>query len=81
MISEVPVLKQLGVVTSVVSLYNHGSNFIKDPNWKDGLEFLGNAAIITAKILFPEATLTINGVEFIYNNVTTAIDLFDSKSD
>jgi len=77
-ISEVPVLKQLGVITSAVSAYNHASNFIKDPNWKDGLEFLGNAALLTAHVVFSEEELAINTTEFIYNNVTTIIDLFDS---
>lgn len=75
-ISDVPVLKQLGVVTSAVSAYNHASNFINDPNWKDGLEFLGNTALLAAHVLFSEEELAINATEFIYNNVTTLIDLF-----
>ena len=78
-ISDVPVLKQLGYVTTAVSIYNHASKFYKDPNWKDGLELAGNVAILAAKVLFPEATVAINAAEFIYNNITTVVDLFDSE--
>lgn len=73
MVRAVPILKQLGVATGIVGFVNHGVNFYKDPNWKDGLEMAGQLGVWGLKVAFPESYV-IDAVEFGYNNGTMVFD-------
>lgn len=79
MLKEVPILKQIGTATGIISLVDHGINFYKKPNWKDGLEMGGQLGIMAFKVAFPEAQI-INVIEFGFNNGTAIFDaIWDSK--